>query len=147
MIILQNIRFNPRVILLRWRSRSWCTCYTRSLASFYHLPVRTHVKTQGCANDLHLVLEALSGMSWSGVSSVGSGGVRGLFQDSRLRRNEGRLTTRCHVGLPPVVIGLDVLRQSRFGRVHSCIPSHCFRGRSRYVLLASNQDNILFFFF
>lgn len=26
--------------------------------------------------------------------------------------NEGRLTTRCHVGLPPAVIGLDVLRQS-----------------------------------
>lgn len=35
--------------------------------------------------------------------------VQRLFQDSHLQRNEGgRLTTRCHVGLPPVVIGLDV---------------------------------------
>ena len=51
------------------------------------------------------------GMSLSGVSSIVSGSVRRLFQDS-LRRNEGRLTTWCHVGLPPVVIGLDVLRQS-----------------------------------
>ena len=51
------------------------------------------------------------GMSRSGVSSIVSGSVRRLFQDS-LGRNEGRLTTWCHVGLPPVVIGLDVLRQS-----------------------------------
>lgn len=41
-----------------------------------------------------------------------------------------RLTTWRHVELPPVVIGLDALRQPWFGRVHSFLPSHCVLGIS-----------------
>ena len=114
------------------------TPVTRSL--FNHLRMRT----QNQRNCLHLLLEVLSGMSWSGVSSVGAGSVQGLFEDSFPQRNEGPSDHTVPRWAPTCC---NWIRCSPSVIVWPCSLFHplpLFLGRFRYVLLACNQGSIHF---
>lgn len=144
MIMPQNLHLFPEwfyhslmiiVIVHLLRILTSITCVLR---------VRTHVKIRSCRNCLHLVLEVLSGMSWSGVSSIGSGFVQGLFQDSP-SSEEWRPSDHTVPRWAPTCC--NWIRCSPSVMVWPCSLFHplpLFLGRSRYVLLVCNQGSIHF---
>lgn len=78
-------------------------------------------------------------MPCSGVSSIMSGSVQRLFQDSHLQRNEGSLTTQCSVRAPTCCNWIRCLPSVIVWLFSLFHPLPLFLGCLRYVLLACNQ--------